>query len=201
MVQALQIPNPKSLFIDPKTGLISKDWFIYLSNLASTIGAGTVGTVTSVLHGAGSGFSQIDLGNDVTQVLPGVNGGTSVANLFSITLGGNLQLSGSSPLVISVTASSTVNMPASGTLATLSNIGSVGFQSSSDINISGGTVSNVTVKAVQLITTSTLSINNTASTGGTSAIFTGNKPGGSTTPDKWLRIVVDGSVRYIPCWP
>lgn len=114
-VPFFSIPNPKSQLINPDTGLIARDWFIYLSNLLAAIGAGTTGTTTQVLHGGGAGYSQIDLSQDVTQVLPGINGGTGVANaLKSITLGGNFTISGSSAVIISVTGASSVVFPLSG---------------------------------------------------------------------------------------
>ncbi len=204
------IPSPKSQFLDKETGLISRDWFIYLSNLLNAIGNGITGTTTQVLHGGGAGFGQVALSQDVTGVLPGVYGGTGVSNaLKSITLGGNLSLgsavtfTGAFSAVITVTGSTTVTIPTSGTLAALSDIGTLGFQNSNNVNISGGTVSNVTVKAVQLITTSTISINSSASVGGVTASFVAiNKPGTSTQgPATWIIATIDGTQRTWPVWP
>lgn len=117
------IPNPKSPFIDPRTNLVSRDWFIYLSNLLSATGNGNIGTTTQVLHGGGAGYGQVNLQQDVTSVLPGANGGTGIANtLKTITLGGNLSLKTSvnissvSTLVIRTTAPTDVTLPTSGTL-------------------------------------------------------------------------------------
>lgn len=136
------IPNPKSDFIDPQTGKISRDWFIYLQNLLNAVGSGTVGTTTQVLHGGGAGYGQVALTQDVIGILPSANGGTGVNNgVNSITLGSNFTLSGSSPLIISVTASSSVVMPASGTLLTRADVGTIASQNASNVTITGGTVS------------------------------------------------------------
>jgi len=117
------IPNPKSTFIDPRTGLVSRDWYIYLNNLLNAVGQGTVGTTTQVLHGGGAGYGQVALSQDVTGVLAGVNGGTGVSNAAkSITLGGNVTFSGSFPTVLNVSASTDVNIPSSGTLLSVLNL-------------------------------------------------------------------------------
>lgn len=111
------IPTSKSPLLDPNTSLITRDWFIYLNNLLNAVGSGTIGTTTQVLHGGGTGYSQVNLTSDVTQVLPGVNGGTGVSNaLKTITLGGNLTISGSSSVIISVTGASSIVFPLSGQL-------------------------------------------------------------------------------------
>lgn len=199
------IPNTKSPLIDKSTGLVSRDWFIYLSNLLAAVGQGVIGTTTQVLHGGGGGYSAVSLTQDISGILAGANGGTGVANTAkTITLDGNFTTSGSFPVVISVTASTTVVFPTSGTLAALSDIGSMGFQNAGSVNVTGGTVSNVTVQAVRLITLSSITVSNIAiTTGTTTATFVAvNKPGVSTTtPDKWIPIIIDGTPRYIPCWP
>lgn len=117
------IPTIKSVFIDPQTKLVSRDWYIYLLNLLKVVGTGNVGTTTQVLHGGGAGFSQVNLQQDVVSVLPGANGGTGVANIAeTITLGGNLATGGEvnfstvSTTIFRTTAATDVAIPPSGTL-------------------------------------------------------------------------------------
>lgn len=164
------IPNSKSI-ATKEDGTFNREWFIYLGNLLDTLGSGVIGTATQVLHGNGSGFSQINLGSDVTQVLPGVNGGTGVSNaLKSITLGGDLTISGTSSLILSVTASSSVVVPTAGTLLVQANIGTIAIQNSNSVNITGGTISTVTVLGSILntvtVAATTLTTVSTASFGG-----------------------------------
>lgn len=73
------------------------------------------GVVTNAML-AGS----IDLAAKVTGLLPGVNGGTGVANTGrTITLGNNLTISGNFALTLTQTGTTNVTLPVSGTLATL----------------------------------------------------------------------------------
>jgi hypothetical protein len=61
-----QIPIPKSPFVDKSTGLVNREWYLFLNSLFQTIGSGQIGLATQVLHGGGAGYSQVDLSADVT---------------------------------------------------------------------------------------------------------------------------------------
>lgn len=149
-MQSFTIPNTKSPVIDSKTGLISRDWFIYLYNLLTAVGMGTVGTTSQVLHGGGAGYSAVSLTNDISGILPSANGGTGKANVGTITLGGNLTTSGAGPIVISVTGSTNIVLPTAGTLlASINLVGDVTGTSS------GSTVTTTLGIGGQLPATST----------------------------------------------
>jgi hypothetical protein len=75
----------------------------------------SAGTITANLTGNASGTA-----SNVTGIIAGVNGGTGVANTGkTITLGGNLATSGGFPLTMATTASTSITLPTTGTLATL----------------------------------------------------------------------------------
>ncbi len=165
------IPTYQSPPINPDTGLFRRDWFIFLNNLINATGQGQIGTTTQVLHGGGSGFSAIDLTNDVTNILPGVNGGTGVNNaLKTITLGGSLTIGGTDPITLNTTGPTNVTIPTSGTLLVSANIGTIATQDASNVIITGGslsgvaitnaTLTGVTVNAVRLVTIGSFSLVN-----------------------------------------
>lgn len=95
---------------------------------ASTTGnvADITGTANQVLRvdsgGTTLGFGSIDLSQSATvgsSILAGANGGTGVANTGkTITLGGNLTLSGAYDVTFTFTGITGVTFPTSGTLAT-----------------------------------------------------------------------------------
>lgn len=64
------VPNYSSKFLEEKSGLISRDWYLFLQSLYSSAGGGALGTPTQVLHGSGSGFSAVSLTADVSGKLP-----------------------------------------------------------------------------------------------------------------------------------
>ncbi len=73
-------------------------------------------------------WSKVDLTVHVSGILPGANGGTGVANSGkTITLGGNLTTSGAFACTFTLTGTTTVTLPTSGTLATTAQI--IGRQS------------------------------------------------------------------------
>lgn len=198
----VSVPHSKIAPINPKTGEFVREWYLCFQNLYTSVGGTTGGGTSQVLHGGGA-YDLVNLSSEVTGILLGVQGGTGVANTGkTLTMGGNVKFSGSGPTIITVTGSTNITIPTTGTLAALSDIGTLGFQSSSNVNISGGTVSNVVVNAISLFTGGSLSINNQTSTGGQTATFiAANKPGGGTTsPDKWLTVTLDGVAHYIPCF-
>ncbi|MFA4937361.1 MAG: hypothetical protein WC575_03690 [Patescibacteria group bacterium] len=81
-------------------------------------------------------WAQVDLTNGVTGILPGVNGGTGVANTSkTITLSGNLTTSGAFNTTLTVTADSNATLPAGTktlvatdvtTLSSLNSVGTIG---------------------------------------------------------------------------
>lgn len=218
------IPIPKSPFIDQRTGLISRDWYLFLVNLFTAIGTGTTGTTTQVLHGGGAGYSQVLLTSDVTGVLPGVNGGTGVSNaLKTLTLGGNVNFGGAltttpaSTVTFTFVGATNVTFPTTGTLLTSASFGTIATQNSDNVTITGGTLSSVTINSPQIVAAtvsastvsaatvkigSLLRMDNQASTGGTTAAFVaGNKPGTNTAgPTKWLLVNIDGTQLTWPAW-
>jgi hypothetical protein len=68
-LNAFQIPIPKSPFVDKATGLVNREWYLFLNSLFQTIGSGQIGLANQVLHGAGAGYAQVDLATDVTGIL------------------------------------------------------------------------------------------------------------------------------------
>lgn len=169
------IPNPKSVFIDPSTGLINRDWFRYLQNLSDITGAGTIGTTTQVLHGGGSGFSAVNLATDVTQVLAGVYGGTGISNPSgSLTLPNPVAFSGASPVVINITGPTNVTFPTSGTL-----LGSVTLVG----DVTGTSVGDTVTTTFGNMASYSIKGNNTAATGPISDIAAGQFPATRTDDD------------------
>lgn len=53
------LPVPKSPFVDLKTGLVNREWYLFLNNLLILVGGGQGGSATQVLHGANAGFSTV----------------------------------------------------------------------------------------------------------------------------------------------
>lgn len=44
---AFQLPIPQSPICDPKTGIVSRDWYLFLNSFYQAAGSSTGGTVTS----------------------------------------------------------------------------------------------------------------------------------------------------------
>ena len=213
------IPIPKSPFIDERTGLISRDWYLFLVNLFKSAASGFTGATTQVLHGGGAGYAAVNLTADVTGVLPGVNGGTGVANtLKTLTLGGNVNFGGAfattpaSTVTFTFVGATNVTFPTTGTLLTLAGLGTIATQNADNVTITGGLIKVTTVTAVNVfITTVSASavkigastrLDNQVSTGGQTATFVAaNKPGsGATSPDQWIIINLDGTEHYVPAF-
>ena len=79
---------------------------------------GSLGTTTTVLHGNAGGaptFAAVSLTADVTGTLPAANGGTGVANNAAMTVTG----SGAYAYTRTLTGTTNVTLPTTGTLATL----------------------------------------------------------------------------------
>ena len=93
-----QIPIPKSPFVDIKTGLVNREWYLYLNNLFLITG-GSVGTASQVLHGAGTGYSEVNLSLDVI--------GTLLAAQFPALTGDVVTTAGS--LATTITANAVTN--------------------------------------------------------------------------------------------
>lgn len=138
-----------------------------LAGGVTTFSAGSTGlTPAAATSGA------ITLGG----VLNGASGGTGVANSGkTITLGGSLTLSGAYDLTLTQTASTSVTLPTTGTLATLA-----GSETLTNKTISGAsnTLSNIGNSS---LTNSSITIGSTAvSLGGTLATFAGVSISGAT---------------------
>ena len=80
-----QIPAPRVEFVDPKTGLISRQWFRYFNNVNTIIGGGD--GIIAVING-GTGFASYAVGDILY-----ANTTTSLAKLPDVALG-NVLLSG-----------------------------------------------------------------------------------------------------------
>lgn len=57
-------PVPTSPFVDIKTGMVNRDWYLFLLSLFSG------GSAFTTLHGNNNGFSLVNLSTDVTGTLP-----------------------------------------------------------------------------------------------------------------------------------
>jgi hypothetical protein len=183
MTSTFTIPNPKSTFIDPNTGLVSRDWFIYLSNLLLAVGNGFVGTTTQVLHGGGGGYGQVVLTQDVTGILAGANGGTGVNNgVKTVTLGGNFTLSGAFPSILNVSANTDIFLPTTGTVITgITLIGDVTGSVANSSTVTATITSNAVTNAqLAQMASRTIKGNNTASTANASDLSAGQFPATQT---------------------
>lgn len=190
------IPIPKSPFIEPKTGLISRDWYLFFVALFNSSGSGSSGSANQVLHGGTAGYAAVSLVNDVTGILASSSGGSGVSN-FTV--------SGGAALNINVSGATNVTFPTSGLVAV--NVGTIAAQNASSVSITGGSISGVTVSAIAVSSnavqiTGSTRLDNQVSTGAQTATFVAtNKPGvGTTSPDKWLALNLDGTIHYIPCF-
>src|SRR6266404_4935156 len=67
---AFGIPVPTSEFVDPHTGMVNRQWYLFLNNLFGNAGSGLVGTAVQVLHGNNAGYSAVSLATDVSGFLP-----------------------------------------------------------------------------------------------------------------------------------
>ena len=64
-------------------------------------------------------WGKIGLTTHISGVLPAANGGTGVANASTITLGGNLTISGAYTLTLTIGNNTSITLPSAGTLAIL----------------------------------------------------------------------------------
>lgn len=113
------------------------------SNVLSTLTKDTNATRYLSNTGASNNpaWSQVDLTNGVTGILPGANGGTGVNNGASlITIGGNVTFSGGFTFTGTITGNTSVTFPTSGTLATT---GGASIPSVSQGDLLYGSASNV----------------------------------------------------------
>jgi len=89
-----------------------------VGTLAVTINSGAV-TNTKIANGT------IDLTSKVTNLLPGANGGTGVANTGkTITIGGNLSFTGGFTTNFNVSSNTSLNLPSTGTVLITTGSGS-----------------------------------------------------------------------------
>jgi len=92
---------------------------ILYADTAATLTKLGVGATGTVLHGGTvPAYSAVSLTADVSGILPAANGGTGVANSNTITLGGDLTTIGGFASNFTMTGTTNVTFPTSGTLAT-----------------------------------------------------------------------------------
>ena len=109
------------------TGLTSYDIgdIIYASastTLAKLAGVATGNALISGGVGTAPSWGKIGLTTHISGILDPTNGGTGIDNSGkTITLGGNLVTSGSFPLTFTLTGSTNITLPTTGTVATTSN--------------------------------------------------------------------------------
>jgi hypothetical protein len=147
---------------------------VALTNHAIVLGRGvgatpvplaSLGTSTTVLHGAAAGdptFSAVSLTADVSGILPGASGGTGIANTGkTITLGGNFTTTPANAITLTTTGATNVTLPTSGTLSTTT--GTV-----TSVDVSGGTTG-LTTTGGPITTSGVITITGTldADNGGT----------------------------------
>ena len=118
------------------------------TNNARYVGQQYINTITSTLYYAvtvGNGAADwVTVQN--TTIIDGAHGGTGVANTGkTITLGGNFITTGSYPLTLELTDTTSVALPTSGTLATLSNAETLTNKTLSAPSITGGTIASPTI--------------------------------------------------------
>lgn len=125
-----------------KDGPIVDSFTFNPNTLVMTLGERTYTFPASGSTLSGSGAS-VDLTSEVTGVLPGANGGTGVANTDkTITIGGNVVLSGAFATTLTVTAETALTLPTSGTLSTLAGTEAL---TNKTINGSSNTITNVSL--------------------------------------------------------
>lgn len=197
MPNTSQIPAPRVPFLDERTGLMAREWYMWFINLYQLTGGGEDSTTassmyTAVMQGVASygedqsatdsvvqPLVQIDLFPDVVQPLATdvtkviVDAGTALAP--SVTTKGDLDTG--------------IYFPATGQVAVASN--GLKFFQVDDVN--GVSVDSV-VGATMLRIISPL----TNGAGALTATLTNSPKTGN--PTKWVGINDAGTIRYIPTW-
>lgn len=139
-------------------------------------GGGAGGAATL---GGGNGGGTNQNGGDVT-----VSGGTATGSGTAGQI--LLTTAGSTRATISPTGAITISAPTSGDALTVTNVAGA-----KALAVNGNSAG-----------TAVIILNTQATTGVQTATFTAtNKPGsGTTAPDTWIPINLDGTVHYIPAW-
>lgn len=111
-----------------------------------------------LLSGALPSWGKADLTQHITGVLPPANGGTGVANASTITIGGNVSVVGPYTLALNLTASTSVNLPSTGALATLAGVETLTNKTLIVPTILGGTHTAITSLGIRSTGTGTFDL-------------------------------------------
>lgn len=172
MANLTQIPSNRVPFIDARTGLMSREWFIFFQNLNTLLGSGSNDTsLLDVLVGpAVNQFVDVDA-DQLTVDAP-----------FPVIMFDSDDLT---PLSQEITLPDDLSPPVE--------LGTMAAQNAANVNITGGTL--VTNGGATFIGTNTALTNGAGAAAGTIA----NAPAAGN-PTKWIGINDNGTTRYIPAW-
>jgi len=164
------------------------------TNALGVTGAGATNQVLIASSNAPPSWNYVNLSSNVIGILPPANGGTGVANSSTITLGGNLTVSGAYPTTLSVSASTSVSLPASGYLiSTVNNMAAnpvTGTPTSSNFlrgdgtwAVPAGSATSITIGTTTVLsgTSSYILYNNAGVLGNIAAVPIANGGTGQTT--------------------
>ena len=199
---AITLTLPQNVIIPTPTSGVALSVVGGTASTAVTITAGT-GQRAQIINGVDNGFTsaifasttagasfglQIRSGTNASDLCISANNAANTAAYLSIAGDGSGTLGPSASLGISWTSAGRVILPApsSGDLLTLTNVAGANA-----LTIAGNSAG-----------TAVLRLNTQATTGAQTATFAAsNKPGsGTTSPDKWIPINLDGTLHYVPAF-
>jgi len=182
------ITPPRVDFIDPRTGLIAREWYRFFLNLFRLTGSGSndVSLVDVQMTPSSPELSELQK-QDISVLL------AQYDNAASLIEGLYLQ-----PPVIPQVAQDDVTPRAE--------IGTIAAQNRDNVSITGGSIANVTItggsvtSAVTDNTTSLIASSSTLANGAGALAGTLNNAPAAGNPTKWVSINDNGTTRYIPAW-
>lgn len=192
------ITPPRVDFIDPRTGLIAREWYRFFLNLFRLTGSGSndVSLVDVQMTPSSPELSELQK-QDISVLL------AQYDTAASLIEGLYLQ-----PPVIPQVAQDDVTPRAE--------IGTIAAQNHDNVSITGGGIANVTItggsianvtitggsvtSAVTDNTTSLIASSSTLANGAGALAGTLNNAPAAGNPTKWVSINDNGTTRYIPAW-
>lgn len=178
MLNTTNITPPRVDFIDPRTGLISREWYRFFLNLFRLTGGGA------------TDISLLDLQKNPPQAETAELQKQDISVLLA-------QYDNAASLIEGLYLQPpTIPQPVQDEIVFRAELGTIAAQNRENISITGGSIT----AALTDNTTSLIASSTTLANGAGALAGTLNNSPAAGNPTKWVSINDNGTTRYIPAW-